>query len=181
MAETVSANHIAAGGNDMRYEPQRKNNFTVRFDLPGGLRPIGQTSVVALSVKAMPFPMETSDILEIPFGNEIRKVAGITKFTNEQLTVHDYVDGNTASVFADWRQKVYNPDNGFIGYAYQYKTEGSLLFFGPDGEQKRLWKLIGMWPMRVKYGAGEMGSSATPNEIEIEFAIDKYIYDGRES
>jgi len=177
MAERVSADHIA-GTADLRFEPQRKNNFTVRFTLPDGLISVDRESMVAMSVKAMPFPQETSDILPLAFGNEERKVAGITKFTEEQLTVHDYVAGETAAVFRDWRRKVYDPVTGVIGYAYQYKTEGDLLFFGPDGEQRRLWTLQGMWPRRVKYGAGEMGSSASANEIEIEFAIDKYIYVG---
>ena len=88
------------------------------------------------------------------------------------------MNGETAEIFRRWRLAVYNPDDGVISYAYQYKVNGDLLFFGPDGEQKRLWQLIGMWPKRVKYGSGEMGSSATPNEIEIEFEIDKYIYKG---
>jgi len=177
MIERVSADHIA--GTDDRFEPQRKNNFTVRLTPPAGLiSPADGETLIAMSVKAMPFPQETSDTLEIPFGNEFRKVAGMTKYTSEQLTVHDFVSGNIAAVFRDWRKVVYNPENGVVGYAHQYKTTGDLLFFGPDGEQKRLWQLIGMWPKRVKYGSGEMGSSAAPNEIEIEFEIDKYIYKG---
>lgn len=179
MPERVSAEHIASygAGGIHRFEPQRVNNFTIRFTLPGGIQ-LDKESIIAMSVKTFPFPQEETDVLEIAFGNEIRKIAGVTKFSNEQLTVHDYVDSETADIIAEWRRLVYNAETGVVGYASEYKSEGDLLMFGPDGNKIRTWRLYGLWPRRVRYGKGEMSTSAVVNEVEVEFALDKYAYLG---
>jgi len=186
--EYISADHIAAVGGNGAFEPQRTNNFTVRFSPPqniraGGRGGVAAQDIIALSVDSCPFPESTADVIEVPFGNEVRKVSGRWKFSNETLVVKDYVGAEVSDIIDAWARLVYDPNPGptagRIGYAHEYKVNGELLFFGPDGQQIRRWKLIGMWPMRVKPGQGDMNQGNTQNKMEIEFCVDKAVYAGR--
>jgi len=179
----VSADHIAAVGGNGAFEPQRTNNFTVRFSPPNGVKGgAAAADIFALSVDSCPFPSAEGDVIEVPFGNEVRKVSGRWKFSNEMLVVKDYVGAEVSDIVDEWCRLVYNPnpgaDSGRIGYANEYKVNAELIFFGPDGNQMRKFKLIGMWPRKNKYGQGDMNQSAQ-NKIEIEFCVDKVQYMGR--
>jgi len=180
MAQTVNADHIA-GLDEGTLEPQRQNNFTLRLTPPAGVSiPTSGGNgeqILALSIQQVPFPSEETQEQVTNFGNEVRKWAGRTTYSNETITVRDYVGAETSDIISQWRKVVYDVETGKIGYTYQYKTEGDLIFFGPDGEQLRRWRVWGIWPKRVKFGTGNMDSSEQ-NSIEVEFCVDKVFYDG---
>lgn len=175
--EYVSADHIATVGGGGRFEPQRTNNFTIRFSPPAGVGGANAAEIFALSVHQIPFPNAEGAVIEIPFGNEVRKVSGRWTYSNETLQIKDFVGAETSRVIDAWSRKVYDPETGKISWAHQYKVNAEMLFFGPDGTQPRTWQLIGMWPRRVKYGEGNM-ASPNNNMIEVEFAVDKIKYLG---
>jgi hypothetical protein len=173
----ISADHIAAVGGGGAFEPQRTNNFTIRFAPPARVGGARAVDVFALSLSQIPFPSMSTTPLEVHFGNEVRKVTGKWTFSNETLQVKDYVDAETSRIVSAWVNLVYDPESGRIGYAHEYKVNGEMLFFGPDGNKRRAWRLVGMWPTSVKYGEGNMGAS-NHNQIEIIFAVDKMFYLG---
>ena len=130
MPELLSADHIgnAAGG----FEPQRTNNFEIRITPPGG-----NADILQLSIKAFPLPKQETSVIEIPYGNELRKVAGRTTYANLEATFHDYVDQQTLQELNEWRKLVYDPATGNVGLAWRYKVEGTLVMFAPDGSFER--------------------------------------------
>jgi len=189
----ISANHIAPGGvNKPTFEPQRVSNFVLEVGVPGtqvdGTIDAGAERIIALSVREFPMPEERTDAIELQYGNEVRYVAGRTTFGEETLTCVDYIDVDTAGYIYDWRRLVYNPgpnafgnsgggkqlEPGAIGYAFMYKSTGSIWWLDPMGSQPpgRRFLMHGMWPMTVRYGRGNMTASE-PNIIEVTFKVDR--------
>lgn len=179
----VSANHIAPADQWRRFEPQRVYNFTLLLTPPHGVEMDWKDAdVIALSLREFPMPNESTDRIELPYGNEVRYVAGKTTFSTETLRCVDYIDRDTAGVLHKWRRRVYNPDEdhvdgipqGGVGWAHQYKSDGEIIWLNPDGSalRDRWWNLIGIWPMSIRYGSGNMASSDV-NIIEVEFSVDR--------
>lgn len=187
----VSADHIAPGMGSMEFEPQRVSNFLLLVTPPGTDEETdndrARQNILALSVIDFPMPEETTEPIELAYGNEFRYVAGKTKFSDEALRVVDYVDANTAEILSVWRKFVYNPGptnspfaQGGVGYAYQYKRRGRVKWIGPHGGTVRAWILHGLWPMRIKYGGGNMAAS-DKNVIEVTFKVDRITLDASET
>lgn len=165
MTQLVSADHIAAQNG--AFEPQRKNNFTLRID-------VGNGNVVQRSLDSFPLPKGGNEEIAVNFGNEVRKVAGRAIFDNLELVLKDFVDTPAAQGMIAWRKQVYDPTSGAIGWARNYKKEGEVVMFGPDGTRERAWRLIGCWPSRMDPGGGDM-NAAENNKITTVITIDKAI------
>jgi hypothetical protein len=168
--EFISADHIAAQSG--AFEPQRKNNFTLRIKIPGG----GDEKVIQRSLDSFPFPKEGNDPILVNFGNETRKVAGIAKFEDCVLVLKDFADQPVMKDLIGWRRKVYDPVTGKIGLAKDYKSEGTLVLMAPDYSILRKWKLQGVWPSHMDPGGGDMNSN-TNNTMSITLTIDKAVED----
>lgn len=165
MPQVVTADHIAAAGG--AFEPQRKNNFTL-------IIPVGDSGVIQRSLNAFPLPKETNEPIAVQFGNEERKVAGRATYEPLELTLKDYVDTPIAQQLIQWRRLVYNPETGVIGLAKDYKKEGEVIMFGPNGDMERTWKLYGIWPSKLDPGGGDMNANE-PNIITTTLAVDRAV------
>lgn len=163
MPETVSADHIAAQNG--AFEPQRRNNFTLRIE-------VGENRIIQRSLDAFPLPKEANEVISVNYGNEARKVAGRVTFDDLELVLKDFVDTPTAEAMIAWRRLVYNPDTGAIGNAADYKKEGEVVMFAPDGSRERSWRLMGIWPSRLDPGSGDM-NAAEANKITTTLTVDK--------
>ena len=164
MPELVSADHIAAQKG--AFEPQRKNNFSVNFTVGGKL--------IKQALDSFPWPKEETPPIEINFGNEKRKVAGVATYENLELVLKDFADQPVMGELLKWRRKVYDPATGKIGLAKDYKEQGEVVMFAPDGTLERKWKLHGMWPSKVDTGGGDMNANE-PNKISVTITIDKAV------
>ena len=164
MTELISADHIAAQNG--AFEPQRKNNFTLRITVGG--------RVIQQALQSFPFPKESNAPIEINFGNEQRKVAGRVNYTDLDLILKDYADQPVMKTLVAWRRKVYDPATGKIGLAKDYKEQGEVVMFAPNGTLERRWKLIGVWPSNMDPGGGDMEANAQ-NLITIALTIDKAV------
>lgn len=164
MAYRVSADHIAPQGGG--FEPQRKNNFTLVIPYGG--------EILQQSLESFPIPTEENPALSISFGNEKRKVAAPAEYAELQLVVKDFIDSPVMKQIMTWRRKVYDPNTGKIGYARDYKQQGEVIMFGPDGNRARKWKLMGIWPSKVDPGGGNMSANEN-NMISVTFQVDKAI------
>ena len=166
MPFNFNADHIAAqsGG----FEPQRLNHFTIQF---AGL---GSADVIESSL--LNFQMPTSEIQEvvIPYGNEDRKVAGKATVSEMSLTIVDYVDKDTWGAFNEWKNQVYNARSGEIGWAKDYKREGTVTLYGPKGEKTRRWKCIGCWPRSITPEQFTQ-ESAERNNLTVALSCDKVL------
>jgi hypothetical protein len=165
----ISGDHIAAqaGG----FEPQLSPRFSVEITGLDG----NDSETIVLSLDAFTPPTESNEAVEIPYGNEKRRVAGQADFQNATLTVKDFVDSGTRDALHRWRRKVYNPETGVMGYARDYKKQAALIWTGPDGQSQRIYNLLGIWPSELNPGGADMNSSDNV-KVELTIAVDKAIY-----
>ena len=171
MPVAISASHIAAAGG--AFEPQRQSNFMLSLEPPGG--GTGNRNALQLSLQAFPLPKYEIVIGTTRYVNEERKWAANVTYQNLQATFKDYVDTSTASILYTWSLLVFNPENGQIGLASQYKSQGTVQLFAPNGSSVRSWDLLGVWPSNFNFGEGNMEGAATQNLIQVTFAIDQMI------
>jgi len=168
----MGADHIAQGGGEGKYEPQRPFNFQlVLSDVPGDKE-------IKLSVLSFSVPNISNEPIVIPYLNEDRKVAGAVTFETANLVCVDYIDPNTLDFLQQWRDLVYagNEDgDGGVGKASDYKKDGDLQMFGPDAldSSKRSWKMIGLWPQSLQHGEFNMGSRTEYKQVTLILSVDR--------
>lgn len=132
--------------NESEFQIQGKNHFEVQFDDKNW------NSDLTLLVKSFPLPKETTEVNTIDHFNQQIKLAGKTTFDGGELVIHDAIDKDVEIMFRSWRNKVYNASKGTVGYASDYKVNGLVTEYKPNGDGGRKWKLIGCWPSTVNYG-----------------------------
>lgn len=153
------------------YEPQRANNGVLSLNIPGGA---GNTNLIELAVTQFPMPKVNNGIVQVPHLNEDRKFAGRPNFDDITATFTDFLDVDIAQAIYSWRIKVYNPTNGKIGLARDYKADGFMTTFAPDGSRARSWRVIGIWPSAMDPGDIDH-SSDDYVRVSVTFSVDKAV------
>lgn len=168
MADPLSADHLAAqaGG----FEPQRQSNWEFEIALGGGDR-----DVIKLSAVSFALPTGTNEEVELAYGNERRYLAGKMTWDTSSLMLNDFVDQDTRLAILNWRREVYDPNNGNIGLASDYKKDATVTLYGPDGTMERQCKLTGCWPVNEPAGDLDHGSSEAV-QMELTIRYDKAIW-----
>ena len=165
--EMMTADRLAAGGGD--FEPQRTNNGMLYIE------GMNDGDLLQLSLETFPLPKQSNGLIEMDFINEKRKVAGKVIIDDLEVQFKDFVDRETAKVLWDWRLLVYNPVTGQIGLARNYKKNGIMTLFAPDGSYQRIWELKGLWPMNMDPGDIDMAGEDIVR-INMSIAIDKAVF-----
>ena len=142
---TLTATHF----NQMDFQLQNRNHFEVVFDNKNNM---GWDSNMTLLVKSFPLPRESTEVNTIDHFNQQIKLAGKTTFEGGELVIHDAISYDTEKMFRQWRKQVYDAKKGIMGYAANYKQNGTITEYSPNGEKYREWTLIGCWPSNVNYG-----------------------------
>lgn len=164
----LDAGHLApqTGG----FEPQRTYHWLVElYGVPG-------QKVLTLSMQEAPIPEEASDVIEIPFMNETRKVAGKVNYRAGSFVFGDFVDQPTYTSLLKWRSMVIDPVTGKPGMASVYKKTGSVILLGPN-DSKRTFSMEGVWPSSVVGGGLSYGNSEhlkITATIEYDKAVPKF-------
>lgn len=140
---TITATYF----NQKDYQIQGKNHFEVTFED----KKLWNENLTLL-VKSFPLPKETTDVNTIDHFNQQIKLAGKTTFDGGELVIHDAIEFDVEMKFRQWRNSVYNASKGTVGYAADYKMNGLITEYSPNGESCRQWQLIGCWPSSVNYG-----------------------------
>ncbi len=167
----LTASHIGQGGIAGGYEPQRLNNFVFEVTPPDA--DASAQEILQLSVNAAFAVSENNEEIAVNHLNETVYIAGRAVWEAGELVLKDFVDTQTASIINDWRRKVYNPTNGRIGMAKDYKVDASIMLYGPDGNYERQWDLKGCWPQSVTWGAGWDATASDINTITVNIRYDK--------
>lgn len=161
-----SADHIAAAAGG--YEPQRLNHFSILF---AGLP---QSDVIEKSLLSFQPPNREISEITIPYANEDRKVAGKVTVSEASLVIVDYSDKDTWQTFHDWLNLVHNVRTGALGLASEYKKEGIVSYYGPNGERKRSWTCQGCWPKSVQPEQFSMDSGER-NNLTVPLCVDRVL------
>lgn len=148
MPITLGSMHLS---NSRTYEVQRVHNFEVVIE--------GLPETVTLSVISFPIPETSNGVISLKHGNADVKVAGAAEFSDGQLVVRDAIVADIERVLYEWRRQVYDPTTDRIGWAAEYKKQGYVHQYAPDGTHVRTWKIIGMWPSAMS--ASEMNNESS--------------------
>ena len=132
--------------NTKKFQLQRKNHFEVQFD-----NDLFDNEFRFMLV-SFPLPKETTESSDINYFNQTIKVAGKTTFDTTTMVLRDAVDYDTEERFIEWRKKVYDPENGTMGIAEDYKCDAIVYEYTPNKEEFRKWKVIGCWPSGIDFG-----------------------------
>jgi hypothetical protein len=144
---------------DTRFEPQRTNNFEVQItgldnvltDFKGGLISNASASIT-LSVADYDAPSLTISPIEIAYGNNIVKFAGKPTFETSSITLNDYIGLKVEQILNSWYALTYDVKTQKVGLAKNYKKEGFLIEYAPDGTNIRQWHLHGCWISSLDLG-----------------------------
>lgn len=157
------------------FSPQHKSNWSIEIEGVDGMEDI------ALSLATGFNPKVELDKGTIPFGNSEVYYAGKSRFGAGSLVVRDYIDRDIAGVMAAWFAQampgLFDETDGRIGVPADYKKDGHVLNFGPDGEGLRQWKLIGVWLQTFDGGDLDM---ATSDQVTVNATVvyDWAVYEG---
>jgi hypothetical protein len=152
---------------DKKNEPQRTNNFELQItglnsivragftkdDANSGysaaikkrLEDTATIQELILSIKSAFSPKVSISILEVQYGNQKTKFAGVPTYENGTITWHDYYDQDTELILKAWQAAACDDATGAVGDAADYKRTAYLTMFAPNGRHARRWKLINCW------------------------------------
>jgi len=162
MAVPQDARHIAAG--DGGFVPQHANNWIIEIaGLEGDDR-----DLLVLSLHSSNLPTESNNVVEVPYGNQVRKVAGKQIFEDIPLIVKDFVDRETRDAVRRWRRQVSDPVTGNVGLPSDYKKKADMILQATNGTSLRTIPLVGVWPSEYNGGALDMESD---EQVLIELTL----------
>lgn len=142
------------------WEPQRTNNFEIRFpNLPqlysidqGIAMPSNASDILTLSTQSVGGLTTNIPAINVSYGNNTIKFAGKPEYTDISIVYRDFIGMQTERILMAWSKLVYNPATEKVGRASIYKQNGYLLEFSPDGTNLKTWQLQGAWPGNVSFG-----------------------------
>ena len=164
------------------YEPQRTNNFEIVFPNLGSLFTIDQgillpansSELLTLSVKSVSSPETNIDKLTVSYGNTSVNFAGRPTYSDITIVVNDFIGLQTERILMAWSKKVFNPKDETIGFASDYKRDGYLIQYGPNGTFERKTQLRGCFPGTVSPGDFSNDDNSL-REISVTFYVDMAI------
>lgn len=166
MAIPQDARHIANQQGD--FAPQHQNSWLIEIaGLDGDDR-----DLIVLSLVSSALPAEANNIVELNYGNEVRKVAGRATFEDIPLVVRDYVDRETREALIRWRRQVYDSRTGNVGLPSDYKKTAEMILQDTAGGNERKVRVFGIWPSAMNPGTVDMNSD-DPVEIEMTLTYDR--------
>lgn len=149
---------------DRQYEMQRTNHFEVYI--------AGLGEEFVLSVESVTLPKYSIDPIDLSRGNDSVKVPGKVTLENQQIVVRDVIKIDMEDRIEKWRSKVFDPKTGKMGWVDEYKKEGYLYQYGPDGTHIRAWKIEGCWPRDVDISEFSY-ENAEVKKLTLDLCVDK--------
>lgn len=137
MAETLDVNSMLPS----RFEPKRKNRWVLAIE-----------GIDAFLMKTAARPTYTTDDIEVPFINSRRYLAGLTKFNEMAVTLHDPIAPSGAQQVMEWIRLHFESVSGRSGYADFYKRDVQLKMLDPVGTVVELWDVKGVWIKEANFG-----------------------------
>ncbi len=162
------------------FEPQRSSNFALIIP------DVGDNETLVLSLKSADIPGLSVVKQGIKFFNTVANYAGsLSQMENLSLEYRDYIDRDVLKILAKWYSKVYCPKTGAIGWARDYKRNGSLFLLPPgmaaadcpgavDAQefQDRTYVLKGVFPLTLKYPQLDHDSEGENTLISLDLSVD---------
>jgi len=175
---TFAGNSLLAQGGS--FEPQRSSNWAISF--PG----LENDETLVLAVKSVDLPGLNIARQGIKYFNTTAHYAGaLQPMENVSIVFHDYIDRDVLGMLSRWFRKVYCPKTGAIGWARDYKRNGSLFLLPPgmaaadcpgvvesEEFQNRVYRVRGAFPIVMKYPELDHDSEGENTLIQFELSTD---------
>ncbi len=146
MAEILAPNHIAQQAG--QFTPQLQNQFSIEIHgLPGQ-----DSDTLILGVAGGAIPESSFEKVTIDYVNKQVHMAGKIIVGTTSLRVRDFIDSETRDALWRWYQLTGDPKTGSMGLPADYKRDGTIVLFGPDGSHERLWKMEGLFIESANWG-----------------------------
>lgn len=163
------------------FEPQRTNNFEIRFeDLDTLVSSTGEMKytdcgkAITLSVANVGDLAQNIEAITVNYGNNAIKFAGKPSLNSISVTINDFIGLETERILEAWSSLVYNKNTQTVGKASVYKKRGYLIEYSPDYEIAKVWQLEGCWPGTITYGGyaqENSGQRQITMDLNIDFAL----------
>ena len=173
--DDMSAAHLA--GQAGAFEPQRQNNAVLTIDgimpkeISGGR---GIKDGIALALDSFPIPKTAIEPVQLRHLNEQRNLATSASAEDLNVVYKDFVDIPVHQALVGWFHQTYDPYTGAIGLAGNYKKEGTVTLYGPNGGFDREYRCLGIWINNFDPGDADM-ASGDKMLINLGLAIDKAV------
>lgn len=154
---------------DTKYEVQRTNNFRLILDV--STFEGGYTGIIELACDSTGLPTMSNDPINLDYGNSDVKVAGKATLDDITVAVKDFIEPDVEGILWKWRLAVYNPNTGKVGWTKNYKKDGKIVQYGPNGEVLREWHLSGCWPTSLDLGDLDY-SSGDKKQVSMTLSVD---------
>lgn len=98
-------------------------------------------------------PSWSYNVVEVHRLHERFRFAGKIDWNEMSLSFYDFTSGQSSvgQILWDWSSAIYNPLDGTMGYAGEYKVDGSLAMLDPHGNTAQQFNLFGFWPTSVDF------------------------------
>lgn len=165
------------------YQPQMANHFELNLKLNDYI--VGNTGItdsngkaltqkyINLATTSFSLPTISTETLDIPYGNTTIHIAGRTQFGGaDSITCIDYIGADIEGILYNWQMMVTNPETGQQGWAYNYKTDGTVIEYAPDGSCLSSWVLRGLFPTSIAYGDSLSKGDSSLKQITVSLSYD---------
>ena len=161
-------------------DPERRWLFKLELTVPtiistavtGGANTVAE--VLSFNAQSVTLPSVTIDPIIIPHMNQDVKVAGRPTLGEMTVVYLNAFNLRAVSVLESWHRAIFTPSNEQLGFASQYKTNGSLLVLCPDLSVFKTYQIMGCWPSSI--GDKEYDWSASENVTRtVTFQVDKIL------
>jgi hypothetical protein len=128
---------------------------------------------LTLAVKNFPHPKESTEQVELSYGNGTVYVAGKTKVDGTMdVTYRELWDGKVVEKLRAWRSLVIDPVTKRAGKPSIYKFNGYVKRYNPDGTLREKEIIEGIWPTNLDIGEVDY-EAGDPVEVTVSFSVDK--------
>jgi hypothetical protein len=149
------------------YQPQLTNHFKVTIN------DLADSDQITLALKNFSLPEIDVGEVTIYHGNGKVHYAGMPELSGmNSMSVNDLITKDIEKIIVEWHKLIYDPETDIMGWAGDYKKEGEVSEFGPDGTNDRTWTVYGIWPKTVNFGSFDY-SSADVKMIDLTLIYDR--------
>lgn len=166
MSYDMSAGHLAPAGGG--FEPQRVFNWVLI--LPG----IEDPELIRLSIERVQMPKLSTAVMHLRYMNEDVKVSGGASVDANTIVCRDFVDRRVLATLNTWMAQVHDPETGKIGYASEYKKQGTIQLLDPHGDVMRSVTAAGVWPSSMSFSDLDYTTDNGEVKITLVLQVDKY-------
>ena len=154
------------------FEPMRRNNFELQITGLDESIGSGAANTIMLSVASFTAPQISLNRIDIRYGNNVTKFAGVPDFQDCSLVCNDFIGKNVEVLLQKWFALAYNPETQKVGLAQDYRKEAKLIEYDPAGNFVRQWTLVNCWLQSLQLGDFSQDGGTEARKVTCTFVYD---------